>query len=57
MTPSTTISGSDAPRMVLMPRIWICAPPPGAPELVWMLAPATLPCSALSTDAAETVLT
>mgnify|MGYP006140148895 CR=1 FL=1 len=26
-----------------------CMPPPGAPELLWMLAPATLPCSAWST--------
>ena len=34
---------------VLTPRIWICTPPPGAPELVWMLAPGTLPCSASST--------
>ena len=57
MTPSTTMSGSDAPITVLMPRIWICAPLPGAPELVWMFAPAILPWSALSTEVAGTVVT
>lgn len=31
------------------PRICTCVPPPGAPELVWMFAPATLPCIACST--------
>jgi len=37
--------------MVDTPRRRICIPPPGAPELDWMLAPATLPCTAWSTVA------
>jgi hypothetical protein len=48
-TPSTTYSGSELPMSDETPRMRICAPPPGAPELVEMLAPAILPWSAFST--------
>ena len=34
------------PLMVETPRMRSWRPPPGAPELLWMLTPATLPCSA-----------
>src|SRR5438876_4329555 len=53
-TPSTTYSGSDEPLIDVTPRIRICIPPPGAPELAWMDAPTTFPCSACSTVCAET---
>jgi hypothetical protein len=49
ITPSTMMSGSELPRIVLAPRMRNCAPPPGAPEFVAMFAPAILPWSAFST--------
>jgi len=48
-TPSITHSGLEPPLMVFTPRMLICTPPPGAPELVAICAPGTFPCSALST--------
>ena len=48
MTPSTTYSGWNAPFTVLLPRIWSCTPPPGAPLFCVITAPGTLPCSAFS---------
>jgi len=47
-TPSTTYNGDEFALMEVMPRSWICDPPPGAPELVVMIAPGSLPCSAFS---------
>src|SRR5207249_167049 len=47
-SPSTTIKGSTPPLIVVTPRKLICPPPPGAPEFIWITAPGTLPCSALS---------
>ena len=35
--------------MEVTPRIRTCRPPPGAPELAVITAPATFPCSAFST--------
>ena len=37
-----------SPMMVETPRRLTWMPPPGAPELAWMVAPGILPCSALS---------
>jgi len=54
--PSSTKSGSAWPLIEEMPRSRTCTPPPGAPSLRWILAPATLPCSAWSTVSAETSL-
>src|SRR5689334_24956178 len=56
MTPSTTYSGDDWPLMVETPRRRSWAPPPGAPELYWRLAPEILPCIAVSRVGAETRL-
>ncbi len=49
ITPSITYSGSEAPLIEETPRRLSCTPPPGAPELAVMFAPAIFPCSALST--------
>ena len=46
--PSTTMSGSTPPLIVVTPRRLIWPPPPGAPEFIWMTAPGIFPCSALS---------
>ena len=46
--PSTTMSGSTPPLMVVTPRRLIWPPPPGAPEFIWIRAPGILPCSAPS---------
>src|SRR5207247_9755449 len=48
-TPSTTYRGSDEPWIDVTPRISICIPPPGAPDLDSTDAPPTLPCSACYT--------
>ena len=56
-TPSTTYSGLDEPLMDVVPRSWICAPPPGAPEFVEITAPAIMPCIAFSMVGAGTSLT
>src|ERR1041384_850190 len=50
MTPSTTYSGSPAPRIDVAPRIWICMPPPGTPEFSKIDAPTTLPERFASSD-------
>lgn len=54
--PSTTKSGSGLALIDETPRRRTCVPPPGAPSLRWMLAPATLPCRACSTVCAGTSL-
>ena len=51
MLPSTTMSGSALPLMVLTPRIRILVPAPRLPEFEMMSRPAILPCSASSADA------
>src|SRR3989454_5780089 len=48
MTPSTTKRGSGFPITVLLPRNWICVPPPGAPEFWLIIAPGTRPARARS---------
>ncbi len=52
ITPSTTKSGWPAPRIDVTPRICICAPPPGAPLFIAIIAPGTFPCNACSIDCA-----
>ena len=52
MTPSITNSGCPLPRIDVTPRICICAPPPGAPLFIEIVAPGTLPCIACSSDCA-----
>src|SRR3989475_1076665 len=56
MTPSTTKSGWPAPRIDVMPRIWIWPPPPGAPLFIEMMAPGTFPCRACSSAEAGALL-
>src|SRR2546425_1361062 len=56
MTPSTTKSGWPAPRIDVMPRIWIWPPPPGAPVFIEMMAPGTFPCRACSSAEAGALL-
>ena len=48
ITPSTTYSGSAGELIEVTPRRRTWTPPPGAPELVWMSAPASLPWSCCS---------
>ena len=48
-TPSTTQSGSFALPNVVIPRILIVAPEPGAPELAATITPEVLPCSIVPT--------
>ena len=54
ITPSTTYSGSPEASTDVAPRIWIWAPPPGAPLFSNMRAPATLPARLLSIERAGT---
>jgi hypothetical protein len=56
MIPSTTYNGSNAPLIVLLPRICIWIPPPGAPEFDWRLTPVILPARAFSIVGTATVL-
>ncbi len=54
--PSMTNSGEADALIEEMPRSCTCTPPPGAPELEEIVAPATLPASALSTVSCGTSL-
>src|SRR5437899_2766832 len=42
MTPSITNSGCPFPRIDVIPRICTCAPPPGAPLFIEIVAPSAL---------------
>src|SRR5690606_40143041 len=48
--PSTTIKGSALPLNVDVPRIRICIPDPGSPELAAMSTPGKRPCKASSIE-------
>ena len=57
ITPSTTYSGCALPRIEEMPRMRTRFPPPGAPVLVEICAPAILPWNACSMLCVETLVT
>ena len=56
MTPSITNSGCPFPRIDVTPRICTCAPPPGAPLFMEIVAPSVLPCIACSTVCAGAIV-
>ena len=55
MRPSTTYSGELLPMMDVTPRRLMLAPPPGAGELLRIMAPGIFPCSDCSKLAFETL--